>query len=68
MSGELHRKFCQHCEEYLAPRTFREHLRIFYDGNSHTWTKRRKVYVGDDESLDLSLADDESLDPSLAAN
>ena len=41
MAG-VSRKFCEHCEEMLAPRTFREHLRLYYDGESHTWRKRMK--------------------------
>ena len=36
------RKFCAHCEELLAPRTFREHQRLYYDSESHSWTKRMK--------------------------
>ena len=36
------RKFCAHCEEMLAPRTFREHQRLYYDRESHSWTKRMK--------------------------
>ena len=42
MAGEI-RRLCPHCDETLAPRTFREHLRLFYDADSHTWTKKRKV-------------------------
>ena len=41
MAGEV-RKFCMHCEESLAPRTFREHVRLYYDTTSHSWTKKRK--------------------------
>lgn len=36
------RKFCAHCEELLAPRTFREHQRLYYDSMSHSWTKKMK--------------------------
>lgn len=43
------RKFCTHCEESLAPRTYREHARLYYDTNSHSWTKKRRV----DCNLDL---------------
>ena len=39
----MSRKFCAHCEESLAPRTFREHARLYYDPNSHSWTKKRKL-------------------------
>ena len=41
MAG-ISRKFCAHCEEMVAPRTFREHLRLYYDGESHSWRKRMK--------------------------
>ena len=47
MSKEV-RKYCGHCEEILAPRTFREHARLYYDINSHTWTKKRRVDVDDE--------------------
>lgn len=42
MAG-LTRKLCIHCGEMLAPRTYREHVRLYYDESSHTWTKRRRV-------------------------
>ena len=42
MAGKT-RRHCPHCDQKLAPRTFREHLRLYYDDSSRTWTKRRKV-------------------------
>lgn len=49
------RKFCDHCEETLAPRTFREHARLYYDARSHIWTKKRKI--GDPDELSLDTAE-----------
>ena len=40
--SEARRLFCPHCEESLALRTYREHVRLFCDTVSHTWTKKRK--------------------------
>lgn len=45
MAGEI-RKYCLHCEESLAPRTYREHVRLYYDSNSHSWTKKKKSDAG----------------------
>lgn len=42
MSREM-RRVCPHCEERLAPRTLREHMRLFFDARSRTWTKRSKT-------------------------
>ena len=54
------RRLCPHCEQKLAPRTFREHLRLYYDDSSRTWTKRRKI--GSNTELDFeSLQPDQSL-------
>ena len=39
----MSRKFCVHCEESLAPRTFREHARLHYDPDSHSWSKKRRL-------------------------
>lgn len=41
------RKFCAHCEELLAPRTFREHQRLYYDSESRSWTKKMKKGAAD---------------------
>ena len=46
MAG-VSRKFCAHCEELLAPRTFREHQRLYYDSESHSWTKKMKKSAAD---------------------
>ena len=42
MSQEL-RKVCPHCGERLAPRTLREHTRLFFNASSRTWLKKRRV-------------------------
>lgn len=55
MSGV--RRFCEHCEETLAPRTFREHCRLFYDTNTSTWTKKMKMNSTDHEEEAASLND-----------
>ena len=46
-------RFCPHCMEKLAPRTHREHLRLFYDANSHTWTKKMRLDPGLEVNLEL---------------
>lgn len=48
MAAESFRKFqfCPHCEQTLAPKTYREHFRLFHDTTSRVWTKpckRRRV-------------------------
>lgn len=67
MAGET-RRYCPHCDQRLAPRTFREHLRLYYDDSSRTWMKRRKV--GFDAEADFELlqptADDSLLVDSEA--
>ena len=40
------RSFCPHCEESLAHRTYREHVRMFCDPVTHIWTKKRKTAAG----------------------
>ena len=59
------RKLCPHCDEILAPRTYREHIRLYYDADSHTWTKKRKTGCQWSESLPhtaaVGLSDEDSL-------
>ena len=52
MAG-LNRKLYIHCGEMLAPRTYREHVRLYYDENSHTWTKRRRIECSNTTSTSL---------------
>lgn len=49
---ENFRKFCPHCGQTLAPRTFREHHRLFYDAVSCTWTKKRRVNSHDEQAVE----------------
>ena len=49
-------RFCPHCMEKLAPRTHREHLRLFYDANSHTWTKKMRLDQGLEVNMELPPA------------
>ena len=59
------RKLCPHCDEILAPRTYREHIRLYYDTDSHTWTKKRKTGCQWNELLPhtaaVGLSDEDSL-------
>ena len=50
VSSALNYRFCPHCEKKLAPRTFREHMRLFYDASTCTWTKRRVNYMWEQDS------------------
>ena len=43
MAG-VSRKFCGHCMEMLASRTFREHQRLYFDSESNSWTKKIKRF------------------------
>ena len=63
MSGNT-RRFCPHCEETLASRTFREHLRLYYDADSHTWTKRRRVDLSNDADQQQLQEPDQPMDHS----
>ena len=53
------RKFCAHCEELLAPRTFREHQRLYYDSESHSWTKKMKKSAEDPITTEDSSCQEE---------
>lgn len=46
------RKFCVHCGESLAQRTFREHARVYYDSISQSWTKKRRTDSDDEQDGD----------------
>lgn len=62
MSKEM-RKVCPHCEERLAPRTLREHARLFFDARSRTWTKKKKISsaIEDNEIEKAAVFDDEEI-------
>lgn len=69
------RRYCPHCDQRLAPRTFREHLRLYYDDSSRTWTKRRKVSFNAEADFEpLQAADvhyeagDEEYDMKVSVN
>lgn len=50
---------CPHCEESFALRTFREHARLYCDAEAHTWNKRRRTDIDDDDP-DLTAELDEA--------
>lgn len=63
MSKEI-RKVCPHCEERLAPRTLREHARLFFDARSRTWTKKTPKIssaIEDSEIEKAAVFDDEEI-------
>ena len=33
------RKFCEHCQEYVSPRTYRQHLDLYYNKQKEEWQK-----------------------------
>lgn len=47
-AGNCRRLFCPHCEESLAYRTYREHVRLYHDPVTRTWNKRRKTAAPQD--------------------
>ena len=55
MTDSSYRKLCGHCGEKLAARTYREHVRLYYDAVTQSWRKKRKH---DDElaAVDVPLA------------
>ena len=41
------RKFCEHCQDYVSSRTYRQHLDLYYDKESGQWYKHES---SDEES------------------
>ena len=65
-AGDRGRSFCPHCEESLAHRTYREHVRMFCDPVMHTWTKKRKTAAesGELEDSDQKRTENEESEVS----
>ena len=53
---ENQRRYCDHCDKIVPKSTYYQHRAKFYDADSKTWTKQRKVAeVYSSSSEDSSL-------------
>ena len=50
------RKFCEHCQDYVSSRTYRQHFDLYYDKESGEW---RKQESSGEESSDLSASEND---------
>ena len=52
------RRYCDHCNKIVAKSTYYEHRANFYDADSKTWTKQRKISeLHNTSSEDSSLSE-----------
>ena len=66
------RRFCEHCEEFVSLRTYREHVTLYSNKKTDQW---QEVESSDDESLSLhgealggTIHDDHMYDNSSAGD
>ena len=55
------RRFCQHCQEYVSLRTYREHLNLYYNKSKGEW---HKIESSDEEGS----SEDEALNNLCCMN
>ena len=56
---ENQRRYCDHCDKIIVKSTYYQHRAKFYDADSKTWTKQRKVAeVYSSSSEDSSLSEE----------
>lgn len=51
----MKRKFCEHCQDYVSARTYRQHLDLYYDNGRGQWNRQES---SGEESGDLSASED----------
>ena len=56
----LDRKFCPHCEQYVAKRTYREHYVDFYQKDTSKWTRKSESRLSVAEYPGLDTGDEEN--------
>ena len=49
------RKFCEHCQDYVSARTYRQHYDLYYDKGRGRWYRQES---SDEESGNLSASED----------
>ena len=50
------RKYCDHCNEYIDQRTFRDHRKTYYDAVTKTWQKNSNN-ISDDKSINFQITE-----------
>ncbi len=56
--------FCPHCGEYLTKKVYKTHQRIYYDGDTQQWVKKRHTSQSTDFLIDNDSESDLDQDRS----
>ena len=52
-------RYCDHCEEFVAARTFLRHKETYYDEHTRIWSKDSGPVLSTSEEDDINFEDDD---------